>query len=70
MDPVAWCWVLVEAGGFFQCHVDLDLGGLPGPVRQTPGRDQPPAALIAEMHRDPGHTHRQNASQRRRGQQG
>jgi hypothetical protein len=21
--------------------------------------DQPPAALIAEMHRDPGHTHRQ-----------
>ena len=32
-----------------QAHVDLDLGGLPGPVRHHPGRDQPPARLLQRV---------------------
>ena len=29
-----------------QGQVQLDLGGLPGPLGQAPGRDQPPARLL------------------------
>jgi hypothetical protein len=51
----AWGGVLVQAGKFFQRQVELDLGRLPGPVRQPPGRDQPPAVLIGKLHRDLNH---------------
>src|SRR6185437_16789647 len=46
---VAWCGVVVEAGQFFQRHVELDLGGLPGPVRQAPGSDKTPARLLQRV---------------------
>jgi hypothetical protein len=47
---------LVEAVEFVESEVELDLGGLPGPVGQAPAGDQPPAGLVVIMHRDPCHS--------------
>ena len=39
----------VQAAELIQAHVQLDLGGLPGPVRHAPGGDQPPARLLQRV---------------------
>jgi hypothetical protein len=39
----------VQAAELVQGHVQLDLGGLPGPVRQAPRTHQPPASLLQRI---------------------
>jgi len=44
-----------EAAELVEGHVQHDLGGLAGALRQAPGADQPTAGLIRQLHRDPRH---------------
>ena len=39
----------VQAAELIQGHLQLDLGGLPGPGRDAPRRDQPPAGLLQRI---------------------